>query len=314
VSFWSSCSSGFKVLDHIMGGGIPIGRIVEFFGDFSSGKSTLATHFMIQFQKVGGIIFLIDTETGWDKRRAIKMGLDPSNNFYVLDALTVEEGFSLIDNIFDNIPLTNKLPILIVWDTISACPTFYQKEKDDANGGGMTSIPRAVRDGLRKITMEIPRHNASVLFVNQTQESIGMYAGPNDTNIGHGVKFHSSIRLQLRSRGKFVENDVPIGITTAITCVKNKLNKPQGKVDMAMYYDTGINDLLTTIQFLTKVGVISTKGGGYSTCESFNKEMSGARIGSKDGLNKWLTDNPGLLEHLYSKVDEKKDSLWMDLK
>jgi recombination protein RecA len=44
-----------------MGGGVPIGRIIEIFGPESSGKSTLCLEIIAQFQKQGKIVGYIDT-------------------------------------------------------------------------------------------------------------------------------------------------------------------------------------------------------------------------------------------------------------
>lgn len=55
-------STGCFSLDEVMGDGLPRGRMIEIFGDPSSGKSTLALYLMAQIQKKGGKVALLDAE------------------------------------------------------------------------------------------------------------------------------------------------------------------------------------------------------------------------------------------------------------
>lgn len=60
-----SVSTGNISLDAVLGiGGVPRGRIIEIYGPESSGKTTLATHIMAEFQKLGEAAAMIDAEHG----------------------------------------------------------------------------------------------------------------------------------------------------------------------------------------------------------------------------------------------------------
>lgn len=58
--------SGALTLDIALGGGYPVGRIVEILGPEASGKTTLALHAMAEVQKRGGAVALIDAEHAFD--------------------------------------------------------------------------------------------------------------------------------------------------------------------------------------------------------------------------------------------------------
>src|SRR5512133_1978187 len=63
----SAISTGSIALDLALGvGGVPRGRIVEVFGQESSGKTTLAFHVVAEAQKAGGIAAFIDAEHAVD--------------------------------------------------------------------------------------------------------------------------------------------------------------------------------------------------------------------------------------------------------
>src|SRR5260370_11290082 len=72
-------STGCPSLDSALGiGGLPRGRIVEIYGTFSSGKSTLALHILAAAQKSGGKAAYIDVENALDPNYADNIGVDCS--------------------------------------------------------------------------------------------------------------------------------------------------------------------------------------------------------------------------------------------
>src|SRR6476659_10154302 len=67
------CRSG---LDRAFGvGGYPRGRVVEIFGNESSGKTTLTLHAIAQVQAQGGVAAFIDAEHALDVAYARKLGV-----------------------------------------------------------------------------------------------------------------------------------------------------------------------------------------------------------------------------------------------
>ena len=73
-------STGSIGLDAAIGvGGVPKGRIVEFFGPESSGKTTLALHCVANAQQDGGVAAFIDAEHALDPAYARKLGVQLDN-------------------------------------------------------------------------------------------------------------------------------------------------------------------------------------------------------------------------------------------
>jgi len=71
-------STGSIVVDSIIGGGLPAGRITEIFGPYSSGKTTFALTSIANVQKQGGSALFLDLESqgrGPDACRAAIRGL-----------------------------------------------------------------------------------------------------------------------------------------------------------------------------------------------------------------------------------------------
>lgn len=68
--------SGSYVLDLILGGGYPVGRIVEMYGHESSGKTMMACHAIAEVQKRGEVAAFIDAEHAFDPHFAKKLGVN----------------------------------------------------------------------------------------------------------------------------------------------------------------------------------------------------------------------------------------------
>ena len=70
-------STGALSLDLALGGkGIPRGRVVEIYGNESSGKTTIALHAIANVQKMGGVAAFIDAEHALDPTWAKRIGVD----------------------------------------------------------------------------------------------------------------------------------------------------------------------------------------------------------------------------------------------
>ena len=69
-------STGALTLDLALGGGLPMGRIVEIYGPESSGKTTLALHAIAEVQKAGGVAAFVDAEHALDPTYSSALGVD----------------------------------------------------------------------------------------------------------------------------------------------------------------------------------------------------------------------------------------------
>ena len=91
---------------------------------------------------------------------------------------------------------------------------------------------RLMSQALRKITGNIQRSGATVVFINQIRMKIGvMFGSPETTTGGNALKFYSSVRLDIRRIGAVKEGDEVTGNETRVKVVKiryllhsNKLN------------------------------------------------------------------------------------------
>jgi recombination protein RecA len=233
------------VLNLLLGGGVPLGRIMEIYGDESVGKSTIAQHMMIGFQQSGGISVLLDAETGWDRDRAVAMGHDPDRHLH-LQADTVELGAKAVIHAIDRLTMPGKfpkgMPIGIFWDTISSSQTEGEKE-GDMYKDGIADKARKIRQMLRTVCPKLPDANAALVFISQTIVNIKAQGGPRKiaASGGNALRFWASKRLKVWRSGRI---DYPVdhsGILVTMLSKKDKMNAPNYEISLPLMYDIGVH-------------------------------------------------------------------------
>ena len=111
-------------LNDLLGGGLPLGAILEVFGPNASGKSSFMYETLGNFQRQypNGVAFIIDTETSTDNSRLIQLGVDPMRAPR-MGAATLEDGFEQINKIVRKMIDDDRykgFPVMILWDRL--CP------------------------------------------------------------------------------------------------------------------------------------------------------------------------------------------------
>jgi len=253
VRLWVPTTS--YILNLVLGGGIPMGRILEVYGEPSHGKSTIITHMMVGCQKFPGISVLLDAESSWYRDRALAMGHDPSRHLH-LQADTVELGFSVIASTITRIRMKGsrfppKMPVCFFWDTIAASPTEGEKEGDQYRDG-MSDKARKIRMNLRKLSLVLPKSNCALVFVNQTITDIKAKNPKfNKTTPGGGaIKFWASKRIKVYKISRMQYPHDNSGIISTLHIVKDKINPPNREGEVPILNATGIHPVYELLNFL----------------------------------------------------------------
>ena len=301
ISEWMT--TGNAALDAMLGGGIPCGRIVELFSQKESeGKTTLVVQMLAECQKAGGIGILIDSECAIDMARAEILGLNPQS-LITYPGETVEKGMAFISLQVRHIrsqPALKNVPILLVWDTIAAAPTEPEKE-DLTYKQGMAHKPRLLREAMRKLTGDLSNQKVSVIFVNQSIATLNPYGKKYITPGGGGIKFHASLRLELR-RGDWIKapgakaGDPPMGMYVQMRVEKSKVAPPQRNILVPLFYQTGYSELGAMHELLDSRGLLLKNGTwSYVQVEEGQDPVAYQNIFQ---LHQIAQENPNLVERM----------------
>lgn len=250
--------SGSLQLDKALGiGGYPKGRIIEIYGNESSGKSTLALQAVASCQKMNGKCAYIDVEHALDAKYCEANGIDLSK-LLLAQPDSGEQAFALIEALVK----TGMIDLIIVDSVAALVP---QAEIDGEIQDQTIGLhARLMSKGLRIVENLLAKYNTTIIFINQIREKIGVMYGSNETTTGgRALRFYSSIRMELKRVELIKRGTECVGIKSCAKIVKNKLAAPLYKAYIDIYFNEGIDHTMEIIDFALEKGVIEKKGAWY---------------------------------------------------
>lgn len=253
-----SIPTGAMSLDGALGiGGYPRGRIVEIFGPESSGKTTLTLHAIAQAQKAGGNAAFIDAEHAFDLRYAKALGVD-LNTLLISQPDNGEQALDIAEHL-----VSSGAMALVVVDSVAA---LVPKAELDGDMGDphMGLHARLMSQALRKLGGIVSRSGATLIFINQLRQKIGVVFGsPETTTGGQALRFYSSVRLDVRRIGKVTSGDSVVGNRTRVKVIKNKCSPPFTEAEFDIRWGTGIDALGDLIDVAVGAGVLERAGAHF---------------------------------------------------
>jgi RecA/RadA recombinase len=150
------------------GDGFPCGHITQIIGKPDSGKSTLAMEGIVSCQKLGGIVFLIDSEHKFSMPRLALMGGKPKE-VLVTPTDTLEEAWDALEKILAEVQTLReegvKEPIMLVWDSVAASvpESIMDGEAGDAH---MAVEAKMNNKNVRRLRQAIDKTELACVFIN----------------------------------------------------------------------------------------------------------------------------------------------------
>lgn len=233
-----------RVLNAILGGGIPFGSIVECYGESQSGKSTASYETAGIFQKEypEGVVVLLDSESSGDNNRLVSLGVD-IDRLWRISAVTLESGFSELYKLFKrSLELSKKgtnIPIFIIWDTIAACSTNAQFDKGGANAGGIAESARIIKTGLRNLIPYLHSLNIVIMIINQVSTQFSQYTSSLGSSGGHGLKHDVHLKLKFKKGKTSYDGIYPEYQSSSLSIEKSKISPIFGDIPLTLYIPSG---------------------------------------------------------------------------
>jgi len=283
-------STGAFSLDLALGvGGLPRGRVVEVYGQESSGKTTLTLHVIASAQKAGGLAAFVDAEHAMDPSYARRIGVN-LDDLLVSQPNSGEEALTITEQLIKS----GALDVVVV-DSVAALTP--QAELDGNMGDSHMGLQaRLMSQALRKLTGIISKTKTVVIFINQIRMKIGVFFGnPETTTGGTALKFYSSVRIEVRRAAQIKQGDKIIGNRVKCKVVKNKVAAPFRACEFDIMYNEGISlsgDLLDTG---VAYGAVNKSGNSYSYGE--------VKLGTgRENAKRFLRANKKLMKEIRKRV------------
>lgn len=284
-------STGAVSLDMALGvGGLPRGRIVECYGQESSGKTTLALHVVANAQKAGGTAAFIDAEHALDPGYAKKIGVN-LDDLIVSQPNSGEEALTICEQLVRS----GALDVVVV-DSVAALTP--QAEIDGNMGDSHMGLQaRLMSQAMRKLTATISQTKTLLIFTNQVREKIGiMFGNPETTPGGKALKFYASCRLQVQRIGA-IKNTAGqvVGNRTRVKVVKNKVAPPFTEAEFDILYTCGISYEGSVLDAALVRGIVEKRGSWLSFGDEQLAQGSLATI-------EYLKSNPKITEKIVGMI------------
>lgn len=277
--------TGLISLDNILGGGVPLGRIVEIYGPESTGKTTLCQHIIAAAQAQGGICAFVDVEHSLDPKYAANCGVDIAN-LYVSQPDTGEQALEIVEALVRSEAIS-----VLVLDSVAALLPRAELE-GDMGQAHMGLQARLMSQAMRKLSGVVKQSNTIVIFTNQLRSKIGVvYGSPETTPGGNALKYYASIRIDLR-RTKTLDDAVLIKVHTK----KNKTAPPFQTTELRSVHGFGFSKQADLLAVALAEGLV-TRGGAWYTYGSHKVQGEAAM--------QQLLDDPAVYGELYNICSQK---------
>lgn len=300
--------TGLLPMDILLQGGMPSGRFVELYGDYSTLKSYIGLNLIREYQERGKVAAVIDTERTFDPDWAIQVGVNVDDliiwpNRDDEQIHTGEEAMDVTQ------ALVRGGVDFTLFDSIAAALPQAEASKRLAGENVQPArLAMLMSTALRRITSS--NSHTAILFTNQTRVNLGITFGSNEAIPGgKAPAFYASYRIRVQKVGKVTRDDktfdgekwqngkTQIGQKFKAEVTKSKLSRPFRDINFTWDMTTGGIDLVSfLIAQGVEIGLVQIKGNTWS-CGS-------VKAVGREKFKQALSTNPVELRVLEERIRE----------
>ena len=296
-------------LNYCTFGGLPVGKIVEFYGEENSGKTTTALDSIANYQNTddGRTVLYVDAENTLDTDWAAKLGVEVSQMYiFQPKGQSAEDIFQFICDSVE----TGEIGFWVL-DSIGVLMSQQEldKQMDEKTYAG---ISQALTRFSKKVEMLNAQHNCTGIGINQERADLNSPYGGVTTPGGKAWKYHCSMRLRF-SKGKFIDEnhnelknsaEAPYGNIVNMSITKTKVCPPTRRTGFyTLTYTEGIDYLKDLIDVATKFGVIDKHGAWFTIVDTENGDILKDKLQGQQSVYEVLDTDEELLKRVEDLVD-----------
>jgi recombination protein RecA len=303
-------------------GGIGVGKIINIIGDSSAGKTVLCLSILAEicqlpeFEKYDIInddvenALEIDLKKMFGKKLAKRIKPPCVDKFgKPLPSDTVED---FLSNILD--AADSKRPFIYLLDSLDALDAKDDQKKADeireakkkgtkAKGTYGGAKPKTLSWILRTVKAKLKNTNSILIIISQTRDNLNARSFETKYRAGgRALKFYCTHEIWLAVIKKLTKtidgNKINIGSNVRAIVKKNKLTGKVREAEFAIYYDYGVDDTSSCIDYLLKWKVWKKKKSKI-VASQFDKTLAQSK------LIEYIESNPKY-KHRLRKIVAKK--------
>ena len=292
-------------------GGLPMGKLIEFFGEEHGGKTTTALDIIANYQLMepDRKVLYLDCENTLDVEWATKLGVNV--NSLIVFKPTSQSAEEIFQFIYDMVE-TGEIGLWVL-DSIGALVSQDELDKS-IEQKTYAGIAKPLTVFGRKIEMIMQRTRCTGIGINQIRENLNSPYGGTTTPGGKGWRHFCCVRMEFR-RGKYIDEkgneltrsaETPVGNIVQMSMVKNKSCPPTRRSGFyTINYTTGIDYLKDLVDVAIKYGIVNKQGAWFYVVDTETGEMLTDKLHGASNLYELLENNTELLAKLEEFVDKK---------
>lgn len=298
--------SGSLAIDRITGGGFPLGRHIELFGDESSCKTLICYKTMALSQQRGNLCALIDPEHSFDPVWFSHLGGNTE------DLITAQP--EIAEEAVEAMMMLFKMGVeVITVDSVAALATKEEAVRKASDEAKIASQARFMSQNLRRLTTY--NENTLVLWTNQNRTKIGTFFGsPTTQPGGRALKFYDTARIELRrgqkltrkaqkanQKQQLITTTVHAGYWVVTKAHKNKASREGLEATFLFDSERGVIDELSEIiQLGLEDGIITRSKNSFVYVDYDENEWSGTLA----KFRKILDEEQDLREEIIQTIED----------
>ena len=295
-------------LNYATYGGVPVGRIVEFFGLNQGGKTTTALDIVGQAQKMfpDKKVLFVDVERTFDSYWANLLGVDIDN----LILLSPQDQYA--EQVFEaTLDLINTGEISVcVLDSLGAMVSKQEYEKS-IEDFAMCGISKPLTRFSKEAIMSCARTGTTLIGINQVRDNMNSMYGGVVTTGGKAWSHNCSMRVEFKKsdfvdeKGNTVSQQAenPAGNLVKFVIHKNKTARLDRKVGFyTLNYLEGIAYFNDTIDLAIKQDIIHQGGAWYSIVDENGEVLN--KWQGKTAVIAYYKENEAEYKELQNKVEQ----------
>lgn len=248
----------------MLDGGIAKGRIIELYGNESTGKTSFALEVVGKEMREDPefTVAWVETEGSLDPEYIKMFGID-LNRFIVIeqsDQLVAEDCMDIIRGLVSETNID-----MVVLNSVAALSCKTEIE-DDMDKQQMALLARLLSKFLKITTGMLKKNNTTLVLINQVRQNIGGNTKyiVNVTSGGKAIRFYATQRVEFKKEQIKAGEAIAPEDGVKITCrtIKNRIAKGNPYKTCSYYavYGKGIDPVLELGTVLVREGIINRAG------------------------------------------------------
>ena len=325
--FWYS--TGNYALNKIISGsfykGIPQGRITALAGPSGSGKSFITSNIIMNAQKQGAFVVMLDSEHALDVGYLTKIGVDVSDDkFLYAGVTTFGDVVNVLSEFVSNYEKAygrdnpDSPAVIIALDSIDMLITDSENDNFDkgVQKGDQGQRAKQSKHMLRTIVSRIKRNPMTFILTHQVYPNADLLNGQGLWIVNNAIRYSAS-QIILVTPAKLKEGTDVIGVRMKTETYKSRFAQVGTRVEVEVPYASGMNKFSGFLDMMEDLGVVKAAGAwkklelpgadpiSFQTKNLddtlFNKIMSHPKIATDEKNVLELMSDPTLL------AEENKD-------